>query len=388
MEAEVCKRVPREEIYEVTGIQFMWANTIYQLFSEVFRDASRLAIAGRLLFIPDLINYWLTGVKVNEWTIASTSQLLDPRSRTWATSLIERLSMPKEIFGEIVPPGTPLEKLSRHVRTETGAGELVVIAPGCHDTASAVAAVPTQVPSFAYVSSGSWSLMGIESSRPMITETGRDSGFANEGGVCDTFRFLRNINGLWLIEECRRSWLSKGEETSYESLLQAASQARPFSAMIDPNDSLLQTPGDMPSKIAEFCRRTGQPVPPDPGSTIRTILESLALKYRFVLDKLEECVGYRPEPLHIVGGGTRNALLNQYAANAVNRLVITGPVEATSAGNILMQLIANDDLSTLNEGRELILRSFETKSYEPEEVNSWAEAYERFKGIEGNGQNS
>jgi sugar (pentulose or hexulose) kinase len=198
---------------------------------------------------------------------------------------------------------------------------------------------------------------------------------------------LRNINGLWLIEECRRSWLSEGKETSYESLFQASSQAKPFSAIVDTDDSLLQTPGDMPTKIAEFCRRTGQLPPPDQGSLIRTILESLALKYRFVLDKLEEAVGYRLEPLHIVGGGSRNTLLNQFAANAVNRLVITGPVEATSAGNILMQLMAGDDLSTLDEGRELILRSFETRSYEPEDVDSWTEAYERFKAFDGSAKN-
>ncbi len=381
---EAFRRVPKREIYRQTGIQFMFFNTLFQVLSEVVGDSAALSCADRLLFIPDLLNYWLAGLKVNERTIASTSQMYDPNDGQWAIPLLENMGIPSRIFGEIVAPGTSLGRLLPDLAEETGAGALVVVAPGCHDTASAVAAVPAKGGDHAYLSSGTWSLMGIESPEPVITDKSFEYGFTNEIGVADTVRVLKNISGLWLVQESRRTWAAQGEDLDYETLTHLAESAAPFAALIDPDYPGFATPGDIPGRIAEFCRRTGQKPPEGKGEMIRTILESLALRYKSVLTRLEELAGHRLEPLHIVGGGARNRLLNQFAANAINRPVVTGPVEATSAGNILMQMIATGELHSLAEGRELLRRSFTSETYEPRSVADWECAYDRFARLEGN----
>ncbi len=383
MMEEAYRRVPKKEIYRQTGIQFMFFNTIFQILSEVVREAPGLGIADRLLFTPDLFHYWLTGAKVNERTIASTSQLYDPTDAQWAVSLAEDMGIPSRLFGEIVSPGTRLGSVLPEISLETGTGPLEVIAPGCHDTASAVAAVPATGESHAYLSSGTWSLMGIESPVPIITDRSFDYGFTNEIGVCDTVRVLKNISGLWLVQESRRTWAARGEDLGYEELTLMAGDAPPFAAMIDPDCPVFASPGDMPARIEDFCRRTGQRAPSGKGSLVRTILECLAFRYRSVLQMLEELSRRRLEPLHIVGGGSRNRLLNQFAANVLNRTVIAGPVEATSAGNIVMQLIGKDELKSLSEGRELIRRSFDMQVFSPSNPGEWEDAYGRYREIEG-----
>ena len=381
MMEEAFRRVPRREIYRQTGIQFMFFNTLFQVLSEVVHESAALGCADRLLFTPDLLNYWLTGAKVNERTIASTSQMYDPAAGDWAVSLVETMGIPSRIFGEIVPPGTKLSSLRQEIAEETGAGRLAVIAPGCHDTASAVAAVPARSDRYAYLSSGTWSLMGMESRTPVITDTSYDYGFTNEIGVCDTVRVLKNISGLWLIQESRRTWASRGEDLSYEELTGLAESAPPFTALIDPDHPSFAAPGDMPERIIDFCRRTGQKLPEGKGALVRTVLESLAFRYRFVFTRLEELAGHHLDVLHIVGGGTRNRLLNQFAANALNRTVVAGPMEATSAGNILMQMIGMGDLHSLAEGRELVRRSFASETYEPIHAAGWDRAYGDFLRI-------
>ncbi len=378
---EAFKRLSKQDIYSCTGIQFLFFNTVYQLLSDVVHSNPALAIADRLLFTPDLLNYWLTGQKLNERTIASTSQIYDPKSRGWSKSVIEKLGLPEKIFGEIVSPGTVLGTLLRDLAIETGAGPLKVVAPGCHDTASAVAAVPARGVMYAYLSSGTWSLMGVESAEPVINDRSFSLGFTNEIGACDTVRVLKNISGLWLVQEIRRTWASQGDELNYEDLSRLAEEAPPFSALIDPDHTSFATPGDMPCRIRDFCLRTGQKAPETKGSIVRTALESLAFKYRWVLSRLEELVGHRLEVLHIVGGGTKNRVLSQFTASSINRPVIAGPVEATSAGNILLQMMGMGDLHSMDEGRELIRRSFETETFLPIDPSAWDQAYGRFENI-------
>lgn len=378
---EAYRRLPKRDIYACTGIQFMFFNTVFQLLSEVVHESPALAVADRLLFTPDLLNYWLTGQKVNERTIASTSQIYDPQRRQWSKTVIEKMAMPPMIFGEIVSPGTVLGALLPEVADETGAGSLKVVAPGCHDTASAVAAVPAEGSRHAYLSSGTWSLIGVESAQPIINDKSFEMSFTNEIGVCDTVRVLKNISGLWLIQESRRTWASRGEELSYEELTALAEEAPPFAALINPDHGAFAAPGDMPARIRDFCTHTGQKPPDSKGGIVRTALEGLALKYRWVLTKLEDLVGHRLEVLHIVGGGAKNRVLSQFTANAINRPVIAGPVEATSAGNVLLQMMGTGDLHSLAEGRELIRRSFETENFQPVDPKAWDHAYEEFLKI-------
>jgi len=378
---EAYRRLPKREIYNYTGIQFLFFNTVFQLLSEVVHESSGLALADRLLFTPDLLNYWLTGQKVNERTIASTSQIYDPHRREWSKVVVEKMAIPERILGEIISPGIVLGPLLPEVAVETGAGSLKVVAPGCHDTASAVAAVPAEGDRHAYLSSGTWSLMGVESKQPIINDRSFEIGFTNEIGVCDTVRVLKNISGLWLVQESRRTWASQGEDLSYEQLTKLAEEAPPFAALINPDHAAFAAPGDMPARIRDFCIRNGQKAPETKGAIIRTALESLALKYRWVLTKLEELVGHRLDVLHIVGGGTRNRVLSQFAANAINRPVIAGPVEATSAGNVLLQMMGTGDLLSLGEGRELIRRSYETETFLPIDPQDWNQAYEKYVKI-------
>ena len=381
MMARVFGRVGRRAIYEKTGIQFMFFNTIYQLMAEVARKSPALAAAERLLFTPDLINYWLTGKAVNEYTIASTSQLLDARKRAWSDAVIRGIGAPRRMFGRLVKPGTVLGPLLAEVAEETGLASARVVAPGCHDTASAVAAVPTAERDFVYLSSGTWSLMGVETRKPVITEQSYRLGFTNEGGVCGSIRLLKNICGLWLLQECRRIWRQRGREVAFEDLRRGAQAARPFTAFINPDHPDFAQPCDMPARIAAFCKRTGQRVPKAPGEFARVVYESLALRYREVFGELEALTGKSYPALHIVGGGCRESLLNQYTADALQRPVLAGPIEATAIGNVLMQMIALKRLPSLAAGRALVRTSFGCTPVQPGPATGWDEAYARFQQI-------
>jgi rhamnulokinase len=370
--------VPRAEIYEQTGIQFMQINSLYQLLAMAQADSPLLEAAHLFLNVPDLFNFWLCGHKASEFTIATTSQCYDPRAGDWARDMLERLGIPSRIFGEIVAPGTVLGVLRRSVCEETGSPAIPVVASAGHDTAAAVAAVPTATADYIYLSSGTWSLMGVENKAPVITEQSLAYDFTNEGGVNDTFRLLKNIMGLWLVQECRREWARAGASYSYDELTQMASGAPAFGAQVAVNDERFLPPGDMVSRIQTFCRATGQVVPDTRGEVMRCILESLALEYRWVAERLDELVARRLPTIHIIGGGSRNRLLNQFAANATGRTVVAGPVEATAIGNVLVQAIALGHLADLSEARALVRRSFEVESYEPKDLAAWDEAYERY----------
>lgn len=371
---------PREEVFRQTGIQFLQINTLCQLHSAARANSAALGIARRLLFMPDLFSYWLTGVARAEVTIASTSQFYNPAKKCWATELLERLGLPTEILPEIVPSGTRLGTLRPDVAEATGLdAETEVYATASHDTASAVAAVPAEGADWCYISSGTWSLMGVELDRPVISEESLAQNLTNEVGAAGKIRLLKNIAGMWLLQECRRAWAAEGSEYGYGELAEMAAAARPFTAVIQP-DAFLE-PGKMPERITDYCRGTGQVPPSGPGEMCRTILESLALRYRQVLEGLEGVLGRRIEAIHIVGGGSRNAVLNQLVANATSRRVVAGPAEATAAGNVLVQAIGSGYLSGLPEARGLVKRSFPVQVFAPARSEGWDAAYERFVGL-------
>lgn len=378
---EACKIVPKREIYEQTGLQFLKFNTLYQLLSMKINNSPMLEKASTMLFMPDLLNYFLTGEKATEYTIASTSQMLDVWRGEWAKPLLEKMDIPLHMLTDIINPGTVIGNVSKFVQDELGIGSIPVIAVAEHDTGSAVMSVPSERDRFAYLSSGTWSLLGIESSSPIINDTTFELNYTNEGGFNRTIRFLKNIMGLWIYEECRRAWSRAGEVIGYSELGEAASKAEPFISLIDPDDDLFYSPGNMPDKIVEFCRKTGQAVPESKGAFVRCIMESLAFRYRMAIEGLEKIAGYTIPVLHIVGGGTKNDLLNTFTANAVGRPVITGPAEATAVGNLVCQLIALGEVSGLSQARQLIRRSFSTKGYLPADNEAWDEAYEKFCSI-------
>jgi rhamnulokinase len=373
-------RVPRAEIFRRTGLQFMRFNTLFQLVA-LQRDRSPLLeMAEHLLMMPDLFHFYFAGVKANELTNASTTQVYDPSERKWAHELLVSFGLPDKIFGEIVQPGTVLGPLRPAVAAETGINPVPVITPASHDTGSAVAAVPAQGKSWAYISSGTWSLMGVEIDSPLINETAFRYNFTNEGGVDGTTRLLKNIMGLWLVQECRRNWEREGKTFSYDELAQLAETAPPFVSIVDPDDATFLLPVSMTSAIGEFCSRTGQPSPADPGTTIRCALESLALRYRWVLDKLEELAGRKLDVIHIIGGGSQNRLLCQMTADACDRPVLAGPVEATAIGNLVMQARGLGLLGSLADAREVIRCSFEVQAYSPKNSEAWQGPYQRFVG--------
>ncbi|MBK9714408.1 MAG: rhamnulokinase [Kouleothrix sp.] len=377
MLAEALRRLPREQIFERTGIQFIQINTLFQLLAMAAGRSPALEIAETFLTIPDLLNFWLTGQRVCEFTNATTTQCYDPRAGDWATPVLDAIGIPRRIFPPVVMPGTLLGALQPEVAEETGAHDLPVVAPACHDTGSAVAAVPAEAPGFAWLSSGTWSIMGFESPEPVITAQSLAFNLTNEGGVGGTFRCSKNIMGLWLVQECRRTWAAQGHDWSYGDLAQLAAEAAPLVALVDPDAEEFFKPGDMPERIRAFCRRTGQPAPEGPGAVVRCVLESMALKYRWVLDRLETVAGRRLDPIHIIGGGAQNRLLNQLTADATGRSVIAGPVEATAIGNILVQAIALGQLGSLAEARAVVRRSFELDRYQPAAAADWDAAYQR-----------
>lgn len=370
--------VSRPEIFRQTGIQFMRFNSLFQLLA-LYRDRSPvLEAAQSLLFIPDLFHYWFTGEKVNEFSNTTTSQMYDPTAKIWAFDLVKALGLPTHILGTVVQPGRVLGPLRASVAGDAGISAVPVVAPASHDTGSAVAAVPAKGSSWAYISSGTWSLMGVELPGPLINEKVLGYNFTNEGGVGGTIRFLKNVAGLWLVQECRRSWERAGKTYSYDELTRMAEAAAPFAGIVDPDDASFMLPEDMPKALAEYCRKAGQAEPKEPGAVVRCALESLALRYRWVLERLEELAGRRFDVIHVVGGGSQNGLLCQLTADACNRQVLAGPVEATAIGNVLVQAIGLGVLGSLAEAREVVRRSFDVKTYAPQQAESWQGPYERF----------
>jgi rhamnulokinase len=378
-----CRKIPAEDIYKRTGIAFQKFNTLYQLLSMSEGGSSVLKQADKLLFIPDLLSYFLTGSKTTEFTIASTSQMLLAGTGTWDFDLIRSLGIRDDIFTEVIQPLTIAGEIRNSLGNELGIGKVPVVAVAEHDTGSAVVSVPATGGEHAYLSSGTWSLLGIESEKPVINEDTYRLNYTNEGGVNGSIRLLKNIMGLWIYQECKREWDRRGNKLGFDELEQKAGNAKPFASLIDPDDDMFYSPGGMPERIAEYCEKTGQPVPGDMFGMTRCIMESLALKYRMVLEGLEIITGKRLNALHIVGGGCKNKMLNQFTANSIKRPVYAGPVEATSTGNILCQLIALGELEGIAQARELVRNSFEIDEYVPQDTEAWDEAYDKFVKITG-----
>jgi sugar (pentulose or hexulose) kinase len=370
--------VPKRELYEQTGLQFMPFNTLFQLLAQVKRGSSTLASASTLLFVPDLFNYLLTGVARAEFSIASTSQMIDPRTGQWEIDLLKKLGIPTQILPPIIASGTMLGPLLDSVVKDCGISGDVIATTG-HDTASAVAAVPAEGGNWAYLSSGTWSLMGVELERPLINDKSFAYNYTNEGGINGTTRFLKNIMGLWLVQECRREFEKQGRSYDYATLTKMAAESEPFVSLVSATDNRFLTPGQIPQKIAEFCSSTGQPVPKDDGAFIRCCLDSLALEYRKTIDGLEDVLGKKLDVLHIVGGGTQNELLNQLTADATRKTVITGPIEATAIGNVIVQAMAVGAIKNLDEARRIVKASSEMKTCQPRaDVEA---AYGRYRAL-------
>lgn len=378
--------LPREEIFAASGLQFMQFNTLYQLLAMRLGNSPLLDMAESFLMMPDLFHWLLTGVKANEMTDATTTQFFDPQRGDWSRELFQKLSLPSKILGPIVQPGTKLGPLRREIAETTGLRNVSVVLPGTHDTASAVMAVPAaskpgEVPNWCYISSGTWSLMGVEVPRPVVNEKCRQLNFTNEGGVGGTTRLLKNICGLWLVQECRRVWAEAGRQYTWEYLNHEAAAASPLASFINPDDRAFLAPTDMPEAIRSFCRKSGQTVPATEGEVIRCALESLALQYRRVLSWLEELTGRRIETIHIVGGGAQNRQLCQAAADACHRPVVAGPVEATAIGNVLTQAITAGAIGSISQAREIVRQSFNVERYEPRDSAAWDAAYEKFVSV-------
>jgi len=360
----VASLIPAGEIYRRTGIQQMFFNTINQLAAEARDYPAVLAGAARLLFVPDLLTYWLSGAQITERTIASTSQLLKAGTNEWDLDLAAQLGIPTHLFQPLTEPGTTVGTLLPEIQATTGCGPLRVVACGSHDTASAVAGVPARDAEPLFLSSGTWSLLGRELARPMITEASAQAGFSNEQGLAGTTKFLKNVAGMWLLQECKRSWDAQGLAAGYAELVRDA-ESSASEALIDPDHESFQKPCDMPAAIAAYLERTGQPAADSPGAMTRIILQSLAAKYGRLVGQLREWMPDLPDTLHIVGGGSQNALLNQMTADATGLRVEAGPVEATAAGNVLAQLIAAGEIASLAEGRALLRASFQPQTFEP-----------------------
>jgi len=379
---KVRAEIGSEVIFAETGIQFMPINTIYHLASDLKKSGPILEYADCFLTIGDYFNYLFSGVPCVDESTASTTQLYNPQTRAWSRVLIERCGFPAKIFPQIVAPGTVLGRLSPEVAVETGLVDIDVVATCSHDTGAAVAAVPADTADgWAYLSSGTWSLLGVELPNPLINDGVRKLNFTNEAGYGGTTRFLKNIIGLWLLQECRREWLRQGGKHEYATLIEEAGRAESFRSLIDPRANRFMKPGDMPGKITTYCKETGQPSPESPGQFARCILESLALLYRLTIEEVEQATGHSIERLHIVGGGSRNALLNQFAADATEREVVAGPVEATAIGNVLIQAIALGHVESLTALRQIVRDSFPLQIFQPRMTADWRTAYHRFLGL-------
>jgi len=376
-----ARTVSRADIFAATGVQFLPFNTLYQLLASQEKSPELLAHADRLLLVPDFFHWCLCGATAVEFTNATTTQFFNPATRGWALDLLHRFGLPTHMLGEVVAPGTRLGLLRPDVRTFTGLNAIPVVAPATHDTGSAVAAVPTShsgQTNWAYISSGTWSLVGVELPEANLSPITLARNLTNEGGIDGTYRLLKNVMGLWLVQRCRLAFQARGYDRDYESLIRVAEEAEPLCSLIDPDDPRFLNPADMPAEIAAFCRETSQPMPETAGQFVRCCLESLALKYRLVLGWLEEVTGTRIAVVHIIGGGSRNRLLNQLTATACGRPVLAGPVEATAIGNILIQARTAGELSTLADGRAIVGESFPVEQFDPLPDARWLEAIERF----------
>ncbi|MEI6141218.1 MAG: rhamnulokinase family protein [Mariniphaga sp.] len=377
---EFYQIIPKKELYLMTGIQLMQFNTLFQLYAYKRDQSPQLEIAKDILFMPDALGYLFCGVMKNEFSIASTSQFLKPGKQKFEQKLFDAIGFDINMMQEIVLPGTVLGNIKAEIQKETGSAIIPVVAVAGHDTASAIASVPATGNNWAYISSGTWSLMGIESAHPLISEEIQKLNFTNEGGVEGTTRFLKNIMGLWLLQECKRTWSAEHDYT-WPEMVEMSKKAQPFKCIIDPDAREFLNPGDMPAAIAAFCRRTNQPEPETHGETIRTIFESLALKYRYTLDSIRSVSETPIEKIHIIGGGANNELLCQYAANAMDLPVYAGPTEATAIGNIMMQAKALGAVASLEGIRQMVFESFDTKIFIPQNSDLWNIEYQRFKTI-------
>lgn len=378
---EVFKIIPKDEIYKLTGIAIWPFNSIYQLFAWKKERSDALNISKTLLFMPDIFNWLLSGIKSTDYTFASTSQLINPYTRTWDPALFEKLGLPIKIMNPIIEPGTIIGNLTTDLAEYLKIKSPSIVAVGSHDTASAIVSVPAEGDDWAYISSGTWSLMGIESEDPVISEKTLLYNLTNEGGVGKKIRLLKNIMGLWLLQECRRIWSDSGNAFAYSELVEMAREAKPFLSVIDPDWMNFYNPDNMVKEIVSFCTMTGQPEPTSHGQFVRIILEGLAFKYRMVLDQLSEVSGRKLGKIHIIGGGTQNELLSQFTANATGVPVVTGPAEATAIGNLMVQAMAMGYVSSLDEIRKVIRNSFELKTFLPQEQTKWESAYIRYLDV-------
>lgn len=380
---KVLARIPAEELYGHSGIQFMPINSICQLAAMIESGDDHLERGEALLMIPDILHYWMTGTIANEYTDASTSALLDAKTGEWSDALIGKLGLRRSLFQRIIRPGEVVGELLPSVSEDCAGLRAKVVAAATHDTGSAVVSVPSASDHFAYLSCGTWSLLGAEVKEPVLTDDARGMSFTNEGGAYGTIRLLKNIMGLWLLQEARNAWIREGREYSWPDITRMIEQAPPFQAFIDPDDPRFLAPGDMPARVADYIRETGQPAPADDAALLRAITESLALRYRVVLDKLEALCGRPVDAFHMVGGGIQNELLCQFTANALGRPVVAGPVEGTAIGNLAVQMIADGQARDLADARAIVARSFPCKTYEPRDREQWAAALTRFMELAG-----
>jgi rhamnulokinase len=374
------KVLPKKETYLLSGIQFLQFNTLFQLFASAKEKHSRLNIADSLLFTPDTLNYLFTGIKKNEYTIASTSQLLKPGKPEWETALFEAAGIPIQLMGEIVQPGDEIGKILPEVQEETGSAEISCVAVASHDTGSAIVSAPAAGENWAYLSSGTWSLLGIESDVPLVSDKTLDMNFTNEGGVDGTTRFLKNIMGMWLIQECKRVW-DEEREMDWQEIVDLSDAEEPFKCLINPDEQVFLNPGNMPLAIQEYCKNTNQPIPESKGEIARCIYDSLVLKYKFTIKQIESVTGKPIEKLHIIGGGAHNKVMNQLTADAIGIPVFAGPTEATAIGNIMMQAKAMGVVNSLNEIRKVIRNSFEVTEYKSLPKLDWDGAYAKFEEL-------
>lgn len=375
---EAFKTMPKEKLYGITGIQFMELNTLFQLISLKKYRPWMLERADKMLFMPDLFGYMLTGKMCAEYSIASTSQLIDLDKRTWSKEILDAFGIKESVFAPLVQPGTVLGELSKEVCEECGVDPVPVISVCGHDTQSAITSVPCEDGDFAFLSSGTWSLFGTELDKPIVNETSMNINITNEGGFDGSTGFLKNIIGLWLIQESRRQWKREGKEYSYADLEKLALAAEPFKCFIDPDAPEFVPHGNIPERVREFCRKTGQYVPETVGEIMRCIYESLAMKYRLTFEKLRECTERDYPVIHVIGGGTKDGLLCQMTANSCDRTVKAGPIEATVMGNVAVQLMSDGSVKNIGQARKIVADSSELKTFEPKDTDKWAGAYEDF----------
>ena len=375
---EAFKTMPKEKLYGITGIQFMELNTLFQLISLKKYRPWMLERADKMLFMPDLFGYMLTGKMCAEYSIASTSQLIDLDKRTWSKEILDAFGIKESVFAPLVQPGTVLGELSKEVCEECGVDPVPVISVCGHDTQSAITSVPCEDGDFAFLSSGTWSLFGTELDKPIVNETSMNINITNEGGFDGSTGFLKNIIGLWLIQESRRQWKREGKEYSYADLEKLALAAEPFKCFIDPDAPEFVPHGNIPERVREFCRKTGQYVPETVGEIMRCIYESLAMKYRLTFEKLRECTERDYPGIHVIGGGTKDGLLCQMTANSCDRTVKAGPIEATVMGNVAVQLMSDGSVKNIGQARKIVANSSELKTFEPKDTDKWAGAYEDF----------